>query len=140
MGCGVYESLHGNHEYIVRNTYKHVFMQCAPAVFLSQYLRAISYRALGCHIEINFKLIMLNELPTKIVKHANKCQLKVFFTILNAFKSTLFSLYYLKPWIVTGDLILRSFSQNLKSAKLICTQRGSKLMDNINLPSISFFS
>ena len=138
--CGVYESLYANHEYIVRNPYKHVFMQCAPAVFLSQYLRAISYRALGCHIEINFELIMLNELPTKIVKHANKCQLKVFFTILNAFKSTLFSLYYLRPWIVTGDLILRSFSQNLKSAKLICTQRGSKLMDNINLPSISFFS
>ena len=45
--CGVYESLYGNHEYIVRNPYKHVFMQSAPAVFLSQYLRAISYRALG---------------------------------------------------------------------------------------------
>ena len=95
--CGVYESLYGNHEYIVRNPYKHVFMQSAPAVFLSQYLRAISYRALGCHIEISFELIMLNELQPQIVKHANKSQLKVFFTILNAFKSTLFSLYYLRP-------------------------------------------
>ena len=138
--CGVYESLYGDHEYIVRNTYKHVFMQCAPAVFLSQYLRAMSYRILGCHITITFELIMLNELPPKIAKHTSKCKLKVFFTILNAFKSALYSLYYGRPWNVSGEMILRSFSQNIKSAKLICIQRGSNLMDRINIPNISFFS
>ena len=138
--CGVYESLHGNHEYIVRNTYKHVFMQCAPAVFLTQYLRAMSYRALGCHINITFELIMMNELPTQIIRKTDKCKLKVFFTILNAFKSALYTLYYRRIWKVNGEMIMSVFSQNIKTAKMICTQRGSDLMDKINIPSISFFS
>ena len=115
-------------------------MCTSAVVFLSQYLRAMSYRALGCHIDITFELIMFNELPPKIIKHTNKCKLKVFFTILNAFKSALYTLYYGRPWNVSGEMIIRSFSQNIKSAKMICTQRGSDLMDKISIPSISFFS
>lgn len=136
--CGVYESLYANHEYIKRNPYKHVFMLCSPAVFLSQYLKTISYRVLGCHIRLTFELIMLNELPSDTLRNVNKSSLKPFFTILNAYRSTLYSLYYLRPMKLSGDLILHSFSMNLKSAKSICIQRGSKSMDNINIPSPSF--
>ena len=138
--CGVYESLYANHEYLVRNVYKHVFMQCTPALFLLQYLKALSYRALGCHINVTFELIMLNELSAKNLRHVNKCNLKTFFTILNAFKSTLYSIYYQRPWNLSGDVIMRNFSLNLKSAKLICKERGSKLMDNVDLPMLSFHS
>ena len=136
--CGVYESLYANHEYIKRNPYKHVFMLCSPAIFLSQYLKTMSYRVLGCHIKLTFEPIMLNELPSDTLKNVNKSSLKSFFTILNAYKSALFSLYYLRPSKLSGDSILRSFSMNLKSAKSICLQRGSKSMDNINIPFPSF--
>ena len=65
---------------------------------------------------------------------------KTWFAVLNCYKTTIYSIYYLRPTMLNADLILSKFNQNLTIVRKIAQNRNSVLLNNICLPKESFFS
>ena len=130
--CGIFEN---NHNLGRGGIYYHYFIQCAPAAFLTQFLKIITVRIFGFSIEINLELLIFNELPYNRCKLLSEDQKKTFFCILNAYKTTLYGLFYLRPASLTGEFLLFKFKSNLDVASKIALDRNSNLMKNINCPS-----
>ena len=57
---------------------------------------------------------------------------------MNSYKTAIYSLYYLRPAVLSGDFILNRFRYNLEVARTVAQSRGSTLMNNISLPVLSF--
>ena len=112
----------------------HFYIFCAPAVFLKQFLNILTIRILGFPVDVNLELLIFNEIPHDKCKLICNDQKKVFFCILNAYKATLFGLYYLRPLHITGDLLIYKFQQNLNVAHKIAKERNSQLLPNIVIP------
>ena len=137
--CGIHEYLEAKDgQYIVRNPYKHLLFECTPAKFLSQYVDILLTRVSRNRIKITLELLILNELPYQIVKDCNKETLKVIFTILNVFRTSLYSIYYKRQWCLNGKIILEIFNWNLGLAKAVCKERMSGAMENVGIPTLSF--
>ena len=114
--------------------YHHFYIFCAPAVFLKQFLNILTIRTLGFPVDVNLELLIFNEIPHDKCKLICNDQKKAFFCILNAYKATIFSLYYLRPLHITGDLLIYKFQQNLNVAHKIAKERNSQLLPNIIFP------
>ena len=143
MICGcyeVYDDLAVFGHSAQRGFYRHTFLDCTPAAFLSQYMKVISVRIFGFKLELSLSGVMLNEIPMELFKRTNEKSRKTWFAVLNCYKATLFSIYYLRPNYLTADLILGRFNQNLSIVRKIAQKRGSVLLNNICLPTVSFFS
>ena len=84
---------------------------------------------------MNLELLIFNEIPYNRCKLLNEDQKKTFFCILNAYKTTLYGLFYLRPASLTGEFLLFKFKSNLDVARKIALDRNSQLMTNINCPS-----
>ena len=84
-------------------------------------------------------MIILNEVPARILRSTSKLNLRCFYTILNAFRATIYAVYYLRKFNTTGDSLLHRFTHRLKTAQGICQERNSEGMSNIALPQSSFF-
>ena len=83
---------------------------------------------------------VINEIPMEIYKKTNVFSRKAWFAVLNCYKTTIFSIYYLRPRTLNADLILDKFNQNLTIARKIAQKRNSNLLNNICLPRESFFN
>ena len=129
--CGIFEN---DHNLLPGGIYHHFFIFCAPAAFLRQFLNIVTIRILGFPVDVNLELLIFNEIPQNKCKLICNDQKKVFFCILNAYKATLFGLYYLRPLHITGDLLIYKFQQNLSVAHKIAKDRNSQLMPNIVIP------
>ena len=103
-------------------------------------MKVISVRIFGFRLELSLAGVMLNEIPMELFKRTNEKSRKTWFAVLNCYKATLFSIYYLRPNYLTADLILGRFNQNLSIVRKIAQKRGSVLLNNICLPTVSFFS
>ena len=122
-----------------RGAAKHVFLDCAPARFLRQVVEQMSPRIVGTFLKINLEMIFLNEIDTKKIKD-NKIsadKLRAWYSILGCYRSTLFDIYYSRPHSLDGYTIPNKFRENLKIAKGVAAQRGSKIMMNVPLPTFS---
>ena len=64
--------------------------------------------------------------------------MKVIFTILNVFRTSLYSIYYKRQWCLNGKIILEIFNWNLGLAKDVCKERMSRAMENVGIPTLSF--
>ena len=136
FSCGTFEKSKSNSP---RSGFlKHLLLECSPSVFLSQYLKLLMVKTLGFSFKIDLGLMLLNEIPYDKCKTLNDDKKKTFFTILNCFKTTLYSIYYLRPSFINENLLLTKFKYNLKVACEIAKERGSSLMQDIHLPSASF--
>ena len=60
--------------------------------------------------------------------------LRRWYSVVNAYKATMFSLYYRRPIFDRyGSAIIRSFNHHLRSIKRVAVERGSDILDNILL-------
>ena len=59
---------------------------------------------------------------------------KKIFCIFNAYKATLFSLYYARPTFLSDEILLRKFKENLDVAKNIAAERKCALTVDISIP------
>ena len=110
--CGVFENVHNLHP---GGIYHHNFIFCAPAVFLKQFLNVMNMRILGFPVEINLELLVFNEIPYSKCRTLSNDQKKIFFCLLNAYKATLYGLYYLRPLKIMGEILLYKFQQNINN-------------------------
>ena len=138
--CGVCENLYSADAYIKRNVYRHILMDCIPARYLLQYVRALSFRTLGKIFDFSLEILLLNELPKNIVKGISKEKLRCFYSILNCYKTTVYSTYYIRSSFNTGQSLLYRFNLNLQTSLKICRDRNSKSLDFIHLPKFSFYN
>ena len=122
----------------LRGMLRHAFLNCSPAAFLIQFLESMAIRVFGFKIQITLELILLNELPPEKLKNTSEESRKTWFAILNSYKTAIYSLYYLRPAVLSGDFILNRFRYNLEVARTVAQSRGSTLMNNISLPVLSF--
>ena len=139
--CGCYESSSNpdmNIFSLERNFYRHVFVECSIPCFLSQLLKALSVQIFGFPIEISLQLILMNEISHSKYKNTNEDQRKVWFSILNCYKATIYSLYYLRPKFLDAKIIVNRFNHNLDVVRKIAQNRSSKLMDNVCIPKTGF--
>ena len=123
-----------------RGFYRHTFIDCTPAAYLRQFMKVLAVRILGFSFDLSLASIMLNEIPIEIYKKTNVFSRKAWFAVLNCYKTTIFSIYYLRPRTLNADLILDKFNQNLTIARKIAQKRNSNLLNNICLPRESFFN
>ena len=123
-----------------RGFYRHIFLECTPAAYLRQYMRVMSVRIFGFKLELSLAGIMLNEIPMEQFKRTNENSRKAWFAVLNCYKTALFSIYYMRPNILTAELILCKINQNLSIVRKIAQKRGSNILNNICLPTVSFFN
>merc|ERR1711974_192019 len=119
---------------------RHILMDCIPARYLLQYVRALSFRILGKIFDFSLEILLLNELPKNIVKGIPRDKLRCFYSILNSYKATIYSTYYIRSPFTTGQSLLYRFNLNLQTSLKICRERNSKSLDFIHLPKYSFYS
>ena len=143
MICGCYEKYDDSallRSSSHRGFYRHVFLDCTPAAYLRQFMVVLAVKILGVRFNLTLASIMLNEIPIEIFKRTNQKSRKTWFAILNCYKTTIFSIYYLRPKNLNEDLIIRKFNQNLLIVRRIAQKRNSNLLDNICLPRVSFYN
>ena len=141
--CGcyeIYDDLSVLDHSAQRGFYRHIFLECTPAAYLRQYMRVMSVRIFGFKLELSLAGIMLNEIPMEQFKRTNENSRKAWFAVLNCYKTALFSIYYMRPNILTAELILCKINQNLSIVRKIAQKRGSNILNNICLPTVSFFN
>ena len=80
----------------------------------------------------------MNEISHAKYKNTNEDQRKVWFSILNCYKATIYSLYYLRPKFLDAKIIVNRFNHNLDVVRKIAQNRNSKLMDNVCIPKTGF--
>ena len=136
----MYESLYSTNEYIRRNKYRHVLLDCVPARYLLQYVEALAFRTLGKNFQISLETLVLNEIPCNIVKGVSKERLRCLYSILNAYKSTIYSVYYIRSPFTSGRSLLYRFNLCLQTSMKICRERNSSSFDYIHLPEYSFYN
>ena len=124
-----------------RNGLIHQFLECAPAKFLGQFVQNLSIRATGASINLNLGLILLNEVCPKIIRDRGikKDRLRCLYSILGAYRATLFNTYYARPQNISGNFLLNRFRLQIEQIKSIAAFRGSTILENIDLPRYSFF-
>ena len=129
--CGVFEN---NQNMPYGGIYHHYYIFCAPASFLLQFLNILFIRICGVPVTLTTTLLIFNEIPHDICKRLNDNQKKTFFCIFNAYKATLFSLYYARPTFLSDEILLRKFKENLDVAKNIAAERKCVLTADISIP------
>ena len=70
--------------------------------------------------------------PYEIVKNCDPQTLKTWYSILNVYKATLFSLYYKKPLLYRERVcLIRSFNHYLRAVKRTAELRKSEVVNTI---------
>ena len=79
----------------------------------------MTIRIFGFSVDMNPELLIFNEIPFNKCKLLNDDQKKMFFCILNAYKATLYGLFYLRPVNITGEFLLHKLQMNVNVARKI---------------------
>ena len=115
-----------------RNPIFHLLFDGAPARFLRNHLKNYARRILDQSFDITINAIIFNEVPFYIVKRCNNQSLRRWFTLINIFKTTLYSLYYRRPLFDrNGSIIIRTFNHHLRAAKRAAIERNSDILEKI---------
>jgi len=74
------------------------------------------------------------EIPFHILRRCDKSSIRRWFSVVSAYKATLYSLYYRKAtYDRYGTSIVKCFNYHLRSIKKVAEERHSDIMDNIYL-------
>jgi len=85
-------------------------------------------------IECNLNELILFEFEAEKVRKIGRENLPVVRGILNLVKSTLFSLYYLRPKIISQEAVIRRMNKELQALKALAKHRGLIKFDYEKLP------
>ena len=129
--CGILEK-HNSINETGRNPIFHLLFDGGPARFLRNHLKNYARRILDQSFDITLNAIIFNEVPFYIVKRSNTQSLSRWFTVINIFKTTLYSLYYRRPLFdKSGSIIIRTFNHHLRAAKRAAIERKSDILEKI---------
>ena len=123
--CGILEK-HNSINETGRNPIFHLLFDGAPARFLRNHLKNYARRILDQSFDITINAIIFNEVPFYIVKRSNTQSLRRWFTVINIFKTTLYSLYYRRPLFdKSGSIIIRTFNHHCSVCDCACSNSRS---------------
>ena len=99
---------------------------------MRNHLKNYARQILGQTFDISLPAIIFNEVPLHIVKRSNTQSLRCWFSVINVFKATMYSLYYCRPiFDKYGSVIIRSFNHHLRATKRVALERGSDILGEI---------
>ena len=131
--CGLMEKYKSVNE-PGRDPIFHLLFSGSPARFLREHLKQYARIILGQSFDISLPSILFLEIPFHILKRCDKSSIRRWFSVVNAYKATMFSLYYRKmTYDRYGTSIVKCFNHHLRSIKKVAEERHSDIMDNIYL-------
>ena len=117
-----------------RNPTFHLLFSGGPARFMRDHLKNYARQILGQTFDISLPAIIFLEIPFHILKRCDTQSMRRWYSVVNAYKATMFSIYYRRPTFDRyGTTIIRSFNHHLRSIKKVAAERGSDILDNILL-------
>ena len=129
--CGIIEK-HKSINEAGRNPTFHLLFSGGPARFIRDHLKNYARQILGQTFDISLPAIIFNEVPFHIVKRSDMQSLRRWYSIVNVYKATMFSLYYRRPiFDKYGSVIIRSFNHHLRAIKRVAVERGSDILEDI---------
>ena len=112
----------------------HLLYSGSPARFMREHLKQYARIILGQVFDISLPSILFLEIPFHILKRCDKPSIRRWFSVVNAYKATMFSLYYKRlTYDRHGTAIVKCFNHHLRSIKKVAEERGSDIMNSIYL-------
>jgi hypothetical protein len=131
--CGLIEKYKSVNE-PGRDPIFHLLFSGSPARFLREHLKQYARIILGQSFDISLPSILFLEIPFHILKRCDKSSIRRWFSVVSAYKATLYSLYYRKAtYDRYGTSIVKCFNHHLRSIKKVAEERHSDIMENIYL-------
>ena len=113
---------------------QHMLQYCGQAVFCRSLATDLILMTFGTKIECNLNELILFEFEAEKVRKIGKENLPVVCGILNLVKSTLFSIYYLRPKIISQEAVIKRMNRELQALKSLAKHRGLRKFDYEKLP------
>ena len=107
---------------------------CGQAIFCRSLAADLVLMTFATKIECNLNELILFEFEAEKVRKIGRENLPVVRGILNLVKSTLFSLYYLRPKIISQEAVIRRMNKELQALKSLAKHRGLMKFDYEKLP------
>ena len=131
--CGLMEKYKSVNE-PGRDPIFHLLYSGSPARFMREHLKQYARIILGQVFDISLPSILFLEIPFHILKRCDKPSIRRWFSVVNAYKATMFSLYYKRlTYDRHGTAIVKCFNHHLRSIKKVAEERGSDIMNSIYL-------
>ena len=112
----------------------HLLFSGSPARFMREHLKQYARIILGQVFDISLPSILFLEIPFHILKRCDQPSIRRWFSVVNAYKATMFSLYYKRlTYDRNGTAIVKCFNHHLRSIKKVAEERGSDIMNSIYL-------
>ena len=129
--CGILEK-HKSTNKTGRNPTFHLLFDSGSARFIRNHLKNYARQILGQTFDISLPAIIFNEVHFHIVKRSDTQSLRRWFSVINVYKATMYSLYYRRPiFDKYGSVIIRSFNHHLRATKRVALERGSDILEEI---------
>ena len=101
---------------------------------MREHLKQYAPVILGQAFDISLPSILFLEIPFHILKRCDQPSIRRWFSVVNAYKATMFSLYYKRlTYDRNGTAIVKCFNHHLRSIKKVAEERGSDIMNSIYL-------
>merc|ERR1711894_485467 len=94
---------------------QHMLQYCGQAIFCRSLASDLILRTFGEKIGCNLNELILFEFEPQKVRRIGMENIPVVRGILNLVKSTLFSLYYLRPKVISQEAIIKRMNRELQS-------------------------
>ena len=107
---------------------------CGQAIFCRSLAADLVLMLFATKIECNLNELILFEFEAEKVRKIGRENLPVVRGILNLVKSTLFSLYYLRPKFISQEAVIRRMNKELQSLKALAKHRGLIKFDYEKIP------
>ena len=131
--CGITEKYKSVNE-PGRDPIFHLLFSGGPARFMREHLKNYARIILGQVFDISLPSIIFLEIPFHIMKRCDKQSIRRWFSVVNAYKAAMYSLYYRRStYDRYGTTIVKCFNHHLRSIKRVAEERGSDIMDSIYL-------
>ena len=131
--CGITEKYKSVNE-PGRDPIFHLLFSGGPARFMREHLKHYARIILGQVFDISLPSIIFLEIPFHIMKRCDKQSIRRWYSVVNAYKAAMYSIYYRRPTFDRyGITIVKSFNYHLRSIKKVAEERGSDIMDSIFL-------
>ena len=131
--CGITEKYKSVNE-PGRDPIFHLLFSGGPARFMREHLKHYARIILGQVFDISLPSIIFLEIPFHIMKRCDKQSIRRWYSVVNAYKAAMYSIYYRRStYDRHGTIIVKSFNHHLRSIKKVAEERGSDIMDSIFL-------
>merc|ERR1712240_536449 len=121
--CGLMEKYKSVNE-PGRDPIFHLLFSGSPARFLREHLKQYARIILGQSFDISLPSILFLEIPFHILKRCDKSSIRRWYSVVNAYKAAMYSLYYRRStYDRYGTAIVKCFNHHLRSIKKVAEER-----------------